>query len=309
MKVLFISSGRKGIVNELVKNQGDSLVMEGVNVRYFTVSPGIKGYLKSIFLLRKHLGKNQYDLIHAHYSLSAFVASLAYNGPLVVSLLGSDVFQSVFHRWLIKIFHKHRWEKTIVKTEQMSNKLKINDVEIIPNGVNLERFKHIPKKIAREKIGYPLKRKLIIFVSDPLRVEKNYDLAVKTLSVLDDENTDLLPVYNVSNELIPYYMNASDVLLLTSTHEGSVNVVKEAMACNIPIVSTDVGDVKKNTINLKSCIICKPDPVSLSEGIKIAYKLTAITSARERIRELELDSVSVAHRIIKIYKQVMAHEG
>lgn len=305
MKVLFVSSGKSGGVGELVRNQGDSLIKKGINIQYFIFQSGIRGYAAGIFDLRRVIKCEEFDLIHAHYSLSGFAATLAGGRPIIVSLMGSDVYKSFYHRLLIKFFHFNFWDRTIVKTKRMANKLNITDAEIIPNGVDIDRFKPVSKQIARKKIGYPLCKKLIIFVSNPIRQEKNYALALETMKLLTEYETELLPVYNVPNNEIPVYMNAADVLLLTSIREGSVNVVKEAMACNLPIVSTDVGDVRENTSGVKGCFVCDADPAKLAEGLIKALSLNTSYDGRKRILELRLDSQDVAERIKQIYNDVL----
>ena len=306
MKVLFVSSGKSGGVNELVKNQGDSLIKIGVDVRYYTIQSGARGYVGSICALKRLLKGEKFDLIHAHYSLSAFAATLAVGKmPLVVSLLGSEAYKPFYHRWIIVLFHYCRWDKTIVKTYDMLKRLKVKNARVLPNGVDFERFKPISRDIARDIIEYPRTKTLILFVSDPARKEKNYSLACETFKLLGDENADLMPVFNVPNKDIPYYMNAADVLLLTSNREGSVNVIKEAMACNLPIVSTDVGDVRDNIMGVKGCYVCDSDSVSLAKGLMDAIAHNGSSGGRQRLAELNLDSQNVATIILNMYEDIL----
>ena len=304
MKVLFVSSGRRGRISEIIKNQGNSLEKAGIDIHYYIIRNGFRGYLTGIYAIHKLYKKEKFDMVHAHYSLSAFTASLAGNFNLVVSLLGSDAYKSKFTLWITRLFYRYRWDKTIVKTRKIKNILRMDQAEIIPNGVDVDRFKPIPRVTARKKIGFPSAKKLIVFVADPSRKEKNYKLAVQAVRKLNMSDVKLLPVFNVPNDEIPLYMNASDALLLTSDREGSVNVVKEAMACNIPIVSTDVGDVKENTKDLPGCFICDSTPESLSTGLLFAFQIKCPIDSRKRIIESELDSESVAKRLISIYHQV-----
>lgn len=308
MKVLFVSSGRNGCVSELIRNQGESLIVAGLDVQYFIFKSGVVGYFIGISKLRKLIKNSKFDLIHAHYSLSAFAATFSGKIPLVVSLLGSDAFKSSHIRWITRLFHYYFWSATIVKTNQMIDMLKLKKAVIIPNGVDVIRFQPMSKIVAREKINFHGDKKLILFLADPSRSEKNYTLAVSAVKSMENDNVELMPVFNVSNEEIPYYINAADALLLTSKREGSVNVVKEAMACNIPIVSTDVGDVKENTKGLTGCFICNADPESLAEGLRNALELKESTNSRDRIIELNLDSDAAAKKIISIYKQVLSNE-
>jgi len=304
MKVLFVSSGKLGHVSALVKNQGDSIRKMGVDVDYFVIGSGFWGYLTGIFKIRKIFKTGNYDLIHAHYSLSAFVASLAGKFPLVVSLLGSDAFKPPLIHFITRLFQRYRWKATIVKTKEMYNLLCLENAHIIPNGVNTERFKPIPKDLACNRIGLSKNNRIAIFIADPARHEKNYLLAKHAVELFNqnEEYLELMTVYNVPNENIPIYINAADVLILTSKREGGVNVIKEAMACNIPFVSTDVGDVKDNSLGVKGCFICEQTPESLALGLKKALEI-GVSEGRNRIFELGLDSDSVAKKIIAIYEQ------
>src|SRR4030042_4531165 len=106
--------------------------------------------------------------------------------------------------------------------------------------------------------------------------------------------------------MIIHYLNAADVLLLTSFHEGSPNVIKEAMACNCPVVSTDVGDVRWVVGNTSGYYISSFDPGELAEKIKLAIVFREKhrqTNGRDRISELGLDSETVAKKIIDVYKK------
>ncbi len=306
MKVLFVSSGRLGDTAYLVKNQGLSLISKGILLDFFVIeSGGVWGYLKAVPKLRRIINDGKYDIVHAHYSFSAFSASLAGLFPLAVSLMGSDAYMSPFWRWCARIFYYLRWDVTIVKTEKMKDLLKMSKLHIIPNGVNLKRFIPIDKMVARKEIKYLSDKKLVVFIADPSRPEKNYALAKQVVDHLDDPEIELMPVFDISNEQIPFYLNAADVLLLTSKWEGSVNVVKEALACNLPIVSTDVGDVRFNITSVDGCYVCKQDVNELSEKLNLAISFGKRTNGRQRIIELGLDSDAVANKLIDVYNSLI----
>lgn len=308
MKILFVSSGNTGDVGVLVKNQANSLIKEGVDVHYFPIKgKGIWGYLKNVSKIRKTFIEGNYDLIHAHYSLSAFAASLSGRFPVVVSLMGSDAYMSFFLRLIIRFFSCLIWDATIVKTESMKNILKLKKAIVIPNGVDLEVFKPIPKYLARNKIGYDINKKLVLFLADPKRKEKNYELAEKSFNIIKEriKDVELIVVFNVSNSMIPYYLNASDVLILTSLWEGSVNVVKEAMACNLPIVSTDVGDVKENLKDVINCYTCTHNAEIIAEKLLVVLNSNEESNGRSVLLTKGLDSHSIAKKIILIYDEII----
>jgi glycosyltransferase involved in cell wall biosynthesis len=261
MKVLFVSSGNSlSGISPIVKNQGDSLKENGIEIEYFTIiGKGVTGYLRNIIKLRRFLKGRSFDIVHAHYSLSGYVASLSGARPLVVSLMGSDVWKGMLGKGIMKLFNRFFWDMLIVKSESMKKKIDTKNSHVIPNGVNFDVFQPIDKENAKKKVGFNY-NKHIIFVANPERREKNYQLAFKAFKLLNDPDVELNVVSGVGYKDIPYYYYAADVLLLNSLWEGSPNVVKEAMACNLPIVLTDVGDVKEVIGDTEGCHVTSFDP-------------------------------------------------
>lgn len=297
-----------GRVGDVVRNQGKSLEKAGIDLDYFLVKPGLLGYIFSVPKLRKVFLEGSYDLVHAHYSLSGYIAGLAGCKPLVVSLMGSDVYSIGFLRKIIKVFIRNKWNATIVKTWQMKDCLGIESVHVIPNGVDIERFKPMLRGIARHQILCEKDKKLIVFIAGKNREEKNLDLALDAIKLLANNDIDFRHIYGVPNQEIPYYLNAADVLLLTSKREGSVNVVKEAMACNCPIVTTNVGDTRWVIGDTEGCFFSSYDISDCAEKIKLALEFGKRTNGSQRIIEIGLDSETISRRIKEIYKQYLPEE-
>jgi teichuronic acid biosynthesis glycosyltransferase TuaC len=323
MKVLFVSStNNKDDTGPIVKTQGEALRLIGITVDYFGIGRGgFGGYIRAAILLARHLHDNNYDIIHAHYGMSAWVALLAgRTSPLVVSFMGDDILganrrngavkkTSLFVAQINILFSKWFFSHSIVKSGQMLGKMDHKKVSVIPNGINLDLFCPTDKLSARDKISIEPASKLIIFISDPLREEKNYLLAAAAVKLINDQGIILLPVFNCNQSKLPDYYNAADLVLLTSFHEGSPNVIKEAMACNCPVVSTDVGDVRMVTCRTEGCYISSFDPADVSEKIVQAIIFRGEkgqTNGRDRIIELGLDSETVAWQIEGVYKKVLS---
>ena len=301
IKVLFIASGNHGAPSPVVNNQAEALMSEGVEIEWYLLKgKGIKGYLKNVTPLRKYIKEHQYDALHVHYSLSAFVASLAGAKPLVVSLMGSDVKAAGWYKFIIRLFARlFRWKAIIVKSNDMYRDLGIMRAIIIPNGVNMDRFKPMDKAECRKRLGWDTAKKHVLFPANASRPEKDYELAAAVCTLLD--NVELHAFNNTPNAETPYWYNAADVVLMTSKWEGSPNAIKEAMACSRPIVCTNVGDVAERTSGVDGCYVAQSrDPQELASMIKQTFAFNQ-TNGHERIIADGLDAHIINKKLISVY--------
>lgn len=310
IKVLFVSSGNSNNgISPIVKSQGESLKSNGVDIHYFNIrGKGFKGYLSNIKLIKASQKEIQPDLIHAHYSLTAILSSLAGAKPLIVSLMGSDVKTKLWFRLVLWFFYKFYWKKTIVKSAEMKLLLKFKHVHIIPNGVDTSKFKPLCKYECQDKLNWESNKIHILFPADPSRYVKNFGLAKKSVDRLKKNYIiELHTLTDVSHNKIPVYINAADVILLSSLWEGSPNVIKESMACNRPIVATNVGDVQWLFGNSEGHYLTsfEEEDVVKKIGKAIEFsKKNGETQGKKRIIELNLDSNSTSRKIIEIYKDI-----
>jgi teichuronic acid biosynthesis glycosyltransferase TuaC len=106
----------------------------------------------------------------------------------------------------------------------------------------------------------------------------------------------------VAPEEMPVLMNAADCLLLTSTAEGSPNVVKEAMACDLPVVTTPVGDVRELLHAVEASWIVEPDAGALARALVECIRRGG--RADSRAATDQLDQRAVAQRILAIYERL-----
>lgn len=305
MKVLFISSGNsENGISPIIFNQGESLKKNNILISFFTIrGKGLIGYLKSIVSIRKKIKSEKFDIIHAHYSLSGFAAALAGAKPLIVSLMGSDVKSSFYKRFIIRIFSRLFWSSVIVKSYDMKKSICIKDALIIPNGVDCNRFHPMERQVALNFTSWDKTKRHILFAANPDRPVKNYKLAKLAYNLIDEPNIELHSLNNIKNEHMPFYFNAADVVLLTSFWEGSPNVIKESIACNRPVVSTNIGDVKYLLNDLEGCYVTSFDEREIMLKILSALNYNKIKGV-DRIKELNLDSNSVAIKLTEHYMAI-----
>jgi teichuronic acid biosynthesis glycosyltransferase TuaC len=321
MKVLFVCSGnsKEFDIIPFIKEQGESLKSEGIHVDYYPVKgKGLMGYIKAGYRLRNHLKQKNYNLIHAHFTYSGWTALIGAQGrmPVVLSLMGTDANgeykgknkivlssrMSSFLTWLIQPFVKAIISKSDNIEESVYQK---NKSFIIPNGVNMQKF----QPLLLQQNGYSFQangKKKALFLGSKTKSGKNFPLAEEAVRQL--ENVELVCPYPVNHSDVPKYLNEADVLVFPSFMEGSPNVIKEAMACNCPIVSTDVGDVKWVLGETKGCYIASFDPKDFATKIKLAIDsptLKGRTNGRQRIMDLGLDQETVAKRIKAVYQKAL----
>ena len=323
MKVIFVASGNKkgaGVVSSFVQSQFDSLRAEGLDMVLFPIKgKGWRGYMKAVFAFRKVVKCEKPNIIHAHYSTCGFVASLAticmrHKPKIMVSILGS--FPTKGAKWRrVRWAIQHLWDGALTKSERTRAQLGF-DLPVIPNGVNLDIFHPIDYSTARKVVGFEEGKKYVIWCSNPSRPEKNYALAKAVIKELEKERVselrkvELVPVFDKTPNDVMTYMNAADCLLLTSDSEGSPNVIKEAMACNCPIVTTDVGDVWERLHDLEGCYVVPDNEIEnervkeLGNAIGKVLEFGKRTEGRKRIMEDKLTVEQVAKRIANIYERM-----
>jgi teichuronic acid biosynthesis glycosyltransferase TuaC len=302
-----------------IKSQVESLRRAGLEIEVLHPSPGptlLRYTITALQIFKKSLSR-KYQVIHGHYGLWCLLCRLQWTLPVVASYLGDDILGTVTadgkHSTKGNIVAaisrtlSYLVDAVIVKSAQMKKAARgpQHKIYVIPNGVNFAQFQPLPRQEARMALGWQQDKYYILFGNNPQIPVKNFALAQAAVDKVRDRGLDveLIVANGLSHETMVHYMNASNALILSSHAEGSPNVVKEAMACNIPIVATDVGDVADVIGQTKGCTVCTPGSIEeMAHGIEIALAHTGRTTGRDDIQHLNSDLV--AQRIIDVYAQV-----
>ncbi len=250
-------------------------------------------------VFRNALG--DYDLIHANYGLTAPMALAQLRLPVVLSLWGSDLLGE--YGWLSKECARH-CDAVIVMSEEMASELD-GPCHVVPHGVNLSRFEPQSKREARDEVGWSRDGKHVLFPYPPSREVKDFPRAERVVAAAAGEVSgavELQSVYGVPHDEMATYYNAADVLLLPSKSEGSPNSVKEAMACNLPVVTTNVGDVADRLSGVSPAHVCRSDD-ELVAGLVDVLADPRRSNGRENVRDLSLERMG--ERIHEVYQTVL----
>jgi glycosyltransferase involved in cell wall biosynthesis len=277
-----------------------------VDVLHF---PGYRSrleYLKAAAEVSRRTHREHYDVLHAHYGLTGLVALFRSGIPLVVSLHGSDALVG-WHEPLISRIVCRLANATIVASRKIADRI---PGEVIPCGVDLSVFEPKPKAEARHRLKLKGERKYILFPFNPDRGVKRFDLARGAVAKLARRGLDieLLTVSKIPNAEMPWYYNASDAMILCSDSEGSSTAIKEALACNLPVVSTNVGDVCEIIEGIDGVQVADQTTASLARAIKRVLCPPAGFVFNGRTAMERYSQSRTAEAILRVYRHAIEQQ-
>jgi teichuronic acid biosynthesis glycosyltransferase TuaC len=325
-QVLVVTNGWPHDENDgygvFIKRQTESLIARGLRCDVLF----IRGYRSPLAYLiaALRLGgwslfrRRRYQLVHTHSGEAALAAAFYRRCPLLVSYLGDDVLGTpnasgtVTTVWRIRRGlvrqHSRLATRTITKSQEMEQALPSGvraRNTVLPNGVDTQLFRPIDRDVARRELGWPAEGRVALFAADPGVPRKRYWLARAAIEEarLELDDLRLEVACGVSPDRMPWLMNAADCLLLTSSIEGSPNVVKEALMCNLPVVCTRAGDVTELLDGVAPSYLC--DAAERPLGEALVQCLGAPRRSNGRRMSSRLDSRSVADSLLRLYRELV----
>jgi glycosyltransferase involved in cell wall biosynthesis len=260
-------------------------------------------YLKgAVEVLHKTSGM-AYDIVHAHYGLSAFPAWFRLQQPLVITLHGGDVLGPAFQRFCTRLISRFA-DSVIIVSEEMQRHI---PGIVIPCGVDLNVFRPHDRDEARSRLGWPRDKYLVLFPFDRTRLQKRYDLAKAAVEQVAGQGVDaeLVTVSSIENSEMPWYYSAADAMILCSNREGSPTSVKEALACNLPVVATDVGDVREIMRGVEGARICKQEVSDIARNLRDVLDISRSGRFEGRAAMLKYDQARTVQKIVDVYEDVL----
>ena len=268
--------------------------------------------------IRREIRAFRPDIVHAHWgSLLAFATALASlcGPPLVITYRGSDINPVPSEPWirsLIRVACSQlavlRASAVICVSDELRDRLwsRRGLVRIVPDGTDVSLFKPLDKLECRRKLNWPFDESVVFFYEGGRPEVKRRDLADASLEearkLLGPCRLEVMGS-DVPHGRVPLLLNASDCLLMTSDFEGSPNIVREALACNTPIVSVDVGDVRRWIAGLEGTRMVSRDPAEI--GLALAEIIASGLRPTAKSKTAQFSDESSRNAVLETYHQVL----
>jgi len=288
-----------------VRDQVDEVRRRGVDVDVFSFARGRNEYIPATRRLRSLLRQERFDLVHAHYGLAGWCARLAGARPLIVTFHGTDVRHGVVG----PLSRRLAWRVDLVAAVSRALFAPENGrpglppvpgSAVLPCGPDLSRFAPSSRAEARRTLGLDPEGRYLLFPANPARPEKRHDRAAEVAAACGAE---LLTGGSIEPERMPLWLNAANALLVTSDYEGFGMVAIEALACEVPVLSTPVGIAPYALAGIEGCL-CAPFDAATWSAAARAHLDSADPRVAGARRAASLSAARMAERLIEAYRDV-----
>lgn len=317
LRVLSVIPGNgQGTPFQIVRRQVASLANLGVTESsiFFHSRLSPIGILKQIFAIRRCVRRFRPHVIHAHFgTITSIVCAVSARTPLVITFRGSDLHndpdQNRLRTLLGQLFSQLstlRARRIVCVSRNLRDRLwwRRDRVDIIPDGTDLELFQWQPKAGARAKLNWSEHDRIVLFSGKRQPRLKGLHFVQESVKVAESIVGPIrLEMLDVPRELMPVCMAAADCLLVASAYEGSPNIVRESLACNLPVLSTPVGDVADRLQNVHPSRVARKDCVEF--GSALAEILQDIRPSNGREKGGLWSESDVAEALVSVYRSAV----
>lgn len=302
------------------KKQAQSLISHGIDCKIFFLASRTFSFtlFQEIVRFRRELKSFKPDIVHSQYgTMTAFFSAFLSFNKFVITFQGSDLnktyrsdgYLSDFLGRMLSNIALLRASGVICVSKSMLTGLwwRRDRAVVIPVGVDTQLFFPMDKLVARRKINWKEDEKVVLFNSNNPAI-KRLDIAKEAVKILKNKNLNIrLEALdgNVNPDIIPFYVNAADCLLLCSDSEGSPMIIKESLACNLPIVTVDVGDAVVRIEGVSNCRVVNQNPLAIAKEVDEIISLNQRTDGRSKLIADGLTEKDIAKKIIGLYESLL----
>jgi teichuronic acid biosynthesis glycosyltransferase TuaC len=305
----FVPDARAPQRGRWVRDQVEEVRRLGVDVEVFSFPPGSSHYLPAAWRLRRFLRHESFDLVHVHYGLTAWSALLAGARPLLVSFHGTDVRHPVVgplsRRLVARVDLVAAVSRALFEPEDGRPGLPPTPgAAVLPCGPDLRRFRPLPRAKARRELGLDPGGRYLLFPANPSRTEKRADRAAELAA---STGAELLTGGSIDPDQMPLWVNAANAVLVTSDYEGFGLACVEALACDVPILSTPVGIAPFALTGIEGAFCAPFEAPAWSEAARphLAAPDPRIAGSA---RAASLSATRMAERAVVAYREVLVRD-
>lgn len=288
-----------------VADQVESLrAIDGLEVDVFQFEPGGLNYVRAARELRRKHRHASFDVVHAHHGLSGWTArALGGGAPLLVTFHGTDLEHPVVARLsqlLARVAALPATASASLARRRLGGAGSARRVAVLPTGLDTQRFRPQPRDKARRALGLDPNARYLLFPANPARAEKRHDRAASLARACEAE---LLVLDAVEPERVPLFVNAASAVIITSEREGFGLAALEALACDVPVLSTDVGIAALALGGIEGCLCDRFDTRAWAElALRHLSEPDPRVSGRRRASLFERDRM--AQRVFRAYGEL-----
>ena len=278
---------------------------QGIEVDVRAFPRGGLSYLRAAWALRGSGRREKFDIVHAHYGLSGWSALAARAKRLVVTFHGTDLRHPVvgrLSRALLRLIGLPATVSSALARSSIPGAGSRRAVAVLPCGIDMERFERLDRATARERLGLDPDRSYMLFPADPARQVKRHDRALELAARFPD--AELLSLGAAPPDDVPLWINASNVVLVTSESEGFGLAVLEALACDVPVLATPVGIAPLVLRGLAGALCAPFEPEQWGQLLNSHLGATDPRIAG-RSRAALFSSDRMAERVLAAYRELI----
>jgi teichuronic acid biosynthesis glycosyltransferase TuaC len=272
----------------------------GADVEVFAFPP--RGYARAARELRRRFRRERFDVVHAHFGLTAWPALAVRHAKRVVTLHGTDLRHPRSRR--ITTAALPRYDLVAAVSPELAREVPgagaTRRVAVLPCGVDLDRFVPMPRVDARERLGLDRGGRYVLFPADPARPAKRPDRARE---LAERAGAKLLVLGRVHPFEVPYWVNASNAVLVPSDHEGFGLAALEALACEVPVLATPVGNHAAALANIEGTL-CAPYEPDAWQAALVPHVQAADPRVEGRARAELWSARRMARRVLEAWIEV-----
>lgn len=317
MRVLFVIPGDgQGSSMIFARRQAESLARVGVEVEVFHLRSrtSVWTLLRETLRFRRRVRSFDPQVIHAHFgTVTALFAALAAPlRPLTITFRGSDLNVSRSLRSLVGFVLSQiaalRAGRIVCVSRQLRERLwwRRGIVIVLPSGVDPEVFRPEARSEVRRRLGWDDDQRVVVFNAGHDPANKRVDLAREALrltqGLLACVRMEVLDGATAPAR-VPELLNAADCLLLTSDREGSPTVIQEALACNLPVISVDVGDTVERLLGVRRSTIVPREATAIARELARVLRVPSRSDGRRKVAEFS--APRIAGELCRMYRELV----